>query len=294
MTDEYEIEMLFKACCVLHNMILVYDHRDLEHWETDVQWEYLDPGPEDIDYTDVEDNWDEYSIPEVREDTIEQLPVLKISRVEPLKLKPKGNNTPFTELLCVSFSFQFQMDLLSWPRNFSQHQKQILSKNRLASITSRIEIDLYETLVVAPSILRIKDAQGKFTEKIDNGLFAGIRYKPRDRIVDWMEGERISKSEYEKRVEEGKGGYALKINAGEVMDFYSVRHRCKASMSNSHIDAYNTVTRRPARPNATMHAFRKHDRCTFFLRATNYIEPMEEIIWDYNKDYIFPSVKSRR
>ena len=29
MSDELEIEMLFKSCCVLHNMI--YDHRDLEY-----------------------------------------------------------------------------------------------------------------------------------------------------------------------------------------------------------------------------------------------------------------------
>ena len=185
------------------------------------------------------------------------------------------------------------MELLSWPRNFSYHQKQLLAKSRMDLISNRIEVELYNTLYVAPSILLIKDKSGKNTEPIGNGLFAGIRYKPRDRIVDWVDGERISKSEYEARVLDGKGGYALKINAGEVMDYYSVRNRCKASMANSHLHAYNSVAKRPARPNAIMHAYRRKERCSFYLTATTYIDPKEEIIWDYEKDYVFPIRRSK-
>ena len=43
----HDINLLFKACCVLHNMILIYDHRDIEHWEVGVDWEILEPDEEE-------------------------------------------------------------------------------------------------------------------------------------------------------------------------------------------------------------------------------------------------------
>ena len=294
MSDEFEMEMLFKACCVFHNMILIYDHRDLEYWETDIDWELMDPDPEDMDDTDVEDNWDDYVIPEVTEANPDALPVIRVSSGEILHLKPKGNNTSFTEMLCTSFSYQYEMELLSWPRNFSNHHKQLISNARIELITARIEVDIYNSLVVAPSKLLAKDSSGNYTTPINNGLFAGIHYKPKERIVDWKDGERISTNEYGIRVAAGEGGYALRINAGEVMDYYSIRNRCKASMANSNFNALNTVTGKAAKINAVMHAYRRNDKCTFYLTATTHIRLGEEIIWDYYKDYVFPPPQSRK
>jgi len=42
-----EINLIFKACCVMHNMILIYDHRDIESWEVGVDWELLEPDAEE-------------------------------------------------------------------------------------------------------------------------------------------------------------------------------------------------------------------------------------------------------
>lgn len=40
--DEKYVEYAFKTCCILHNMILLYDGLD-ERWEELVNWETLDP-----------------------------------------------------------------------------------------------------------------------------------------------------------------------------------------------------------------------------------------------------------
>jgi len=47
MKNVLDINLLFKACCVLHNMILIYDHRDIGHWEVGIDWEVLDPDEEE-------------------------------------------------------------------------------------------------------------------------------------------------------------------------------------------------------------------------------------------------------
>ena len=41
--DLSDIEAAFKICCILHNMILVYDGRTLNDWENNVDWKQIDP-----------------------------------------------------------------------------------------------------------------------------------------------------------------------------------------------------------------------------------------------------------
>ena len=71
-----------------------------------------------------------------------------------------------------------------------------------------------------------------FTVNLNEGLFAGINYKKKQKIVRFKDGERISRTELSRREMSGYGGYALHINALEAMDNYAVRQLCKASKAN--------------------------------------------------------------
>ena len=125
--------------------------------------------------------------------------------------------------------------------------------NRVSNITNRAERDIYDTLIVKPSSHFGLDKHGEYTEPLGNGLFAGINYKKKQKIVKFKDGERITIPELERREDLGHGGYALDITAVEAMDMYSVRHSCKASMVNDPKNAWNPVTCTFASANCVLH-----------------------------------------
>jgi hypothetical protein len=291
MTSLKEMELLFKACCILHNMILIYDRRDIMEWEINVDWELLDPDDQIEEEDDIEN--EEVTVGEIVQQ--EQLPIFTISNDEPMRLLSNGNNASFTSKLCLSFAIQFEMELLQWPRNFSPHQKHVLSKSRLERISQRAELDLYKTLVVSESNFRaFNPITNMYDISIGKGLKAGVYYKPLDRVVEWIQGERISKMEYDIRVAAGKGGYALKINAGELVDFFEVRDQCKASMVNDPSGCWDVMLNRKAKVNCRMHAYIRKDKYTFYLKAIDHIYVGNEIAYNYDNEYIFPLTNKKR
>ena len=262
MSSLLEMEYLFKACCILHNMILIYDHRDIMHWEIDVNWELLDPEDTQELEDDEEDEEDVIVTQAISEVVVTQF---QLRPDDELKLLSNGNNASFISKLCAAFTIQFEMELLQWPRNFSPHQKHILSKSRLERISDRAELDLYNTLVVTDSSYRLLSINKEaYDVPIGKGLKAGVYYRPLERVLEWVDGERISKEVYDVRVEEGKGGYALKINAGEYMDFHAVRDRCKASMANDPSGCWDVSKNRKAKANCRMHCYIRATKCDFF------------------------------
>ena len=292
MDSLFEINLLFKACCVLHNMILIYDHRDIMHWEVGVDWELLEPDEDEPEQVIEGDYLVEEEAPEaiVHPD----LPKFVVHPTAKLHLKPLEDHHKFINKLCLSFKLQYDMGLISWPRSFSSAQKRLMPCHRVAQIAARAEREIYDTLVVAPSHLKGMDADGKYTIDIGAGLFAGVNYRPGNKIVKFKDGERISQQELSRREALGKGGYALHINMLEARDLYEVRHMCKASMANDPSNAWNTVTNKIPKQNCELRCHITKMKCSFFLVAITNIAIGEEIITCYSPTvgdptYFFPS-----
>ena len=160
------------------------------------------------------------------------LPQFHVQDGPKLYLHASGNHQDLMNKLCQSFKFQYEMNLISWPRSFSTIQKRQMPCHRISNIDARAERDIYDTLVVKPSELKGIDQLGKYTISLKDGLFAGIEYKKNNKIVMFKDGERISRIELGTREAQGFGGYALHINTLEAMDNYSIRNNCKASKAN--------------------------------------------------------------
>ena len=88
----------------------------------------------------------------------------------------------------------------------------------------------------------------------------------------------------------GKGGYAIGIKDGIVLDCYD-NHRaslCKASWSNCPSNCFDTVTKKMAKANAYITVDKNKNIVQ--LRALTNILPHTEILWDYQDEYIYPSL----
>ncbi len=72
---------------------------------------------------------------------------------------------------------------------------------------------------------------------IGNGLFPTISRSKGDAVVNFV-GEIITRHEYNGRVANGYGGYAVQMSASEVLDCYNYKASCKASMCN---DFHNII-----------------------------------------------------
>ena len=293
MESVHDINLLFKACCVLHNMILIYDHRDILHWEGGINWELLEPDGDEPDILD-EGN---YFQPIVEVDAIVHppLPQFVVTLGQGMTFNPTLDHQSFMNLLCKSFQIQYEMGLISWPRSFSSHQKRLIPCFRVTNIANRAERELYDSLFVAPSKLLGLDSNGLYTISINMGLFAGINYFRSNVIVKFKDGERISRLELQRREDCGLGGYALHINAVDVMDLYAVRHMCKASMANDPTECWDTATDSLAVPNCVLCPKITRMKCSFTLKAIKNIAPGEEILFSYSdrstgtQSYQFPS-----
>ena len=285
MKNLHEIDMLFKACCILHNMILIYDHRDIEHWEEGVDWELLHP--DDVEPELINEANYMQEIEDVEAINHPRLPKFLQRSGRLMQFNPKSDHQKLVNLLCKSFKLQYEMGLISWPRSFSSHQKRIMPCHRIVDIANRVERDIYDTLVVAPSQLLGLDEFGEYTIDLNNGLFAGINYKSGNRVVDFKEGERISITELHNREQLNQGGYALHINMTEAMDNYSIKDTCKASMANDPTNAWNLKTKAEAVPNCVLCSRISSLKVWFYLQAVTDIKIGDEIIFEYSNSYIF-------
>ena len=126
--DFDQIEDVFKTCCVLHNMILVYDgnHR-LKGWES-VKWQPVNPdndsdddnnhGEEDSsdDDDDDDDDIDAYEDNNARFDND--------PTIETIELNPssKVSHEVLRQLVRDNFIYMFRNKLLRWPKgNYLRH-----------------------------------------------------------------------------------------------------------------------------------------------------------------------------
>ena len=135
-----------------------------------------------------------------------------------------------------------------------------------------------------------KKSDYRFNNKeIGQGLFSSCSYQPNETIA-YFHGELITSEEYDQRVIRSQGGYAIKMNERIYLDCkrYFDLQLCMASYANSPKGLFhfkNNTTRAEANCKLVIDYASRTAR----LVATNVIPVGQEILWDYDDEYIFPN-----
>jgi len=165
------------------------------------------------------------------------------------------------------------MGLLQWPKNTnSQLTLRVTSIQRSSNI---IYASLYmkETNLIA--------AYGRVVGK---GLFSNIKINP-GTVLCKYNGEIISNEEYNQRVLEGRGGYAIQLTTNRILDCYktSAEGNCKASYANSSVGLFKP-SGVPCTPNCEIQI----DGNLVFLVSkddVDIIKEHDELLIDYGDQY---------
>ena len=141
------------------------------------------------------------------------------------------------------------------------------------------------TATLLAKALYTKDSEFTTTAgaSIGKGLFFTLARSVGDNIVTYV-GDVITVVDYESRVVDGFGGYAIRMNATEVLDCYKYKKTCKASMCN---DFHNLKhkTRAGCKAVANVKIVVHARRRTARLQATKPIPANTELLADYSGEY---------
>jgi hypothetical protein len=297
------IENIMKTCCILHNMLLESDGIGIESYLNEAMWDNLDPDlPDEIAESQMDTVEDEAT----GSGSIDEDPEIAFSRTAinlraigsiPL-LKQFGTTSQLEynylrKLLVTHFNQKVKMQQVVWPKSVkSNHRANI---GYFSRAKQEAENALYHKL----SHLRCRNRNGEHTVLIGDGLFSHIMYFGKKRTpsgetdgepIAQFRGDIKSEEQYNNDARQGKGGYAIRINRSTVLDCWDKFNArlCKASWANSHKNCLDTITNTNAKANAyitvnqTTHIVQ--------LRALTIITPHTEILWEYQNEYVFPTL----
>jgi hypothetical protein len=166
------IESAFKCCAMLHNMILDYDrgfHEKCSVWEN-IDWETLDPdAPDDL----IEEMLHESREQRMQESVVPFLPVpADATQATVIIANNEHDHMILKELLITSFTQQFKMGQVYWPRRFQGWQKDALALKR---VISRFDQECFHALYEAPSTsLAMNRVTGVYNVSLGPGLFSTL------------------------------------------------------------------------------------------------------------------------
>ena len=173
--------------------------------------------------------------------------------------------------LTAHFVRQYKAGLVCKPTSSLKH------KRALAKVMERIEMESYNSLQVSASSCVTEDGK-----EIGMGLFAGINYRPTQKIA-YFRGEVLTLSSYEMRENQRFG---LQLGDRFVLDCadHAQRGVCKASMANDprglkYKHDYDKIPEPNCRcvPNVVGNYL--------YLEATRKIMQGDELFWDYGDSY---------
>ena len=148
--DMRSITNLMKTCCVIHNMLLMYDGLSLDAWETGVNWDRLNPDDDandesDEDIEEVDESEDTERISQVRSTTNSLLIMsedeLPIGVAHILSMADRSNSLRFRVMLSKSFAEQYKAGLVSWPRAFNSRQRQLATIQQMR-VQLRVQLEM--------------------------------------------------------------------------------------------------------------------------------------------------------
>lgn len=117
---QHHIDNAFFTCCILHNMILMYDGLD-SRWEDDVDWEILDPLDTE---TGNNNNVNRAAILMARVDgcTSHLLSNRVIDGNETVRESDKSHES-VRQALVTHFERRFNDKSIAWPKGFTDKQR---------------------------------------------------------------------------------------------------------------------------------------------------------------------------
>lgn len=284
---EKVIDAIMKTCCALHNMLLEYDDKfsmdSLERCKT--YWEDMEPDSADdpvIRETEVSMELENYR----QEAADSTTPIFPNSRAT---YKPGvdfilGNYDLKVEYLLTSFTRQWELGKIIWPRNFSSFQKLLLScEMRTRNTLGR------GVFYANKSSIELVVPRADGTRGIGEGLFSNVSWKKNDVLITFK-GTIINKSMKIQREADKKGGYMIQINVDCFLDCYDNRwlasdhpDKCLASVANCHrkCQFVGTSTR------ATVNTRLKVDAASkkVAVVANTNVAAHVEILYDYGGAY---------
>ena len=290
----HDIMLIYKAfqvAAILHNRLLLYDGYDKFDWENcdpdeeEPQEEYA-PAFTEQEYDNEEDG--EIIEEPIVPGTLTQHPVG--SQENPIPWS-QGNYWQLKHALMKHLSFAYTQGKLAWPKHFSKFQKRKMPL--LTKALSRVDQLSRTHFRIAPSTMRRRNSvTSAYSETIGNGLFSQKKFKPGDHLLNFV-GNVISKTEYVRRTEIGRGGYIL-ANRNETcfLDCFDQArtNTCWASMANSPYGCHVAGTNIAATANARLVTFAHgNGTYTWSLKAILPIPRGQEILFNYGRNYIYPT-----
>jgi hypothetical protein len=195
--------------------------------------------------------------------------------------------------LVAHFTAQFLAGQLCWPRRFTADQRSRLPLTGVQRVLQRVVQLTVQSLYHKVSGLRRRNGMAgvgnMYTVPIGEGLFSHLRYLPGNVIVTFV-GDEISADEGTRRTAAGEGKYMIKISAVLVMDCRPafLRGECMASNANSPFGCWDMASRRYATKNSKLKLGRlPSGKWRAQLIATQTIEPDLEILYGYEREYVF-------
>lgn len=192
------------------------------------------------------------------------------------------------KLLQIHFEYAYKRGCVVWPKGFTA-----AARADFPEVAIRENNVLYK----APSHLRAKDTAGNHTADVGLGLYSCIDYKKDDRITEFN-GVVRTKEQYETRVQEGKGGYAVQVDVDHVLDCWDMLKVDYASYANSAVGCMTlqpppgqerSETLYPVHNNCRVTVYTRQGKRRVCLVAAENIPAHRELLWPYGSCYVFPA-----
>jgi hypothetical protein len=212
--DPSFVDLIFRCCAILHNMLVHWDGRNVEMMLNERYWEVNDPDL-DTPHVDIADKGRVFIFNRQHRVKYQEIrALLKDLPVNNRPLKQYRANRDYLEIrfwLTASFQRQYSSGLVCKPTSSSKYNRLV------ADVMARMEKESFDSLQVKPSSYVVRRVNGTFKE-IGNGLFAGINYRAGQRIA-YFRGTVVTTEEYETRENQ-------KINDWNILIIVVVYIKC--------------------------------------------------------------------
>jgi len=237
--DKHIVESAFHTCCIVHNLILCYEGRDITGIIDTEDWEVLDPDGEVI-----EEEANDIAV--TVDDEILPVGCFKGLLVDHSVEMVYGMTdiSKLMEDLVISFERQYSKGLLMWPKSMTDKDRK-----RLPALISRSNREVSACLDARPSSIYVKHSDDEYRILDGDGLYATIEFKKDDVIAEYN-GEIIGYHQLIERQNLNIANYIIHfrsptfkndilVNDGKYMDCKVNRENgtCKASLANSSVGA---------------------------------------------------------
>ena len=292
-----QIENAWKTCCILHNMLITYNCNDLEDWEKNINWSYIDPYFDTVDGAEVEDeNVNTMNDYFAARSPLEVRARNRRNRDPPIVFDTTDLGSVFCgnndfdyynkrQQLVRHWNFRWRLGLVKWPRRSGVAVRLCMRIPRIDM--RRSDVTRY-ALYSRHSDLLLKYVQAHESPTIGRGLFSHLGYSKGDVIAEFQ-GVIMTREEYDDdAAANGSGGYCVALNHGRVLQCFTscMNGECLASLANCARGCINVTTNQNAVFNCKTTV--NNNDVVKLVCNREYISPHTELAHDYGEDFLYP------